>query len=107
MFSKIDLRSWYHQLRVMAEDIAKTMFRTRYGHYEFLVMSFRLTNAPTLFMNLMNRVFRPLLNRYVLVFIDDILVYSRDSEEHVKHLGIVLEILQKARLYAKFSKCEF
>ena len=107
MFSKIDLRSGYHQLRIRESDIPKTVFRTRYGHYEFLVMSFGLTNAPTAFMDLMNRVFRPYLDRFVIVFIDDILVYSRSELEHERHLGLVLQTLRQHRLYAKFSKCEF
>ena len=107
VFSKIDLRSGYHQLKVRAEDIPKTAFQTRYGHYEFLVMSFGLTNAPTLFMDLMNGVFRPYLDSFVIVFIDDILIYSRTKEEHEHHLRIVLGILKEKKLYAKFSKCEF
>ena len=107
MFSKIDLRSGYHQLRIRESDIPKTAFRTRYGHYEFLVMSFGLTNAPTAFMDLMNRVFRPYLDRFVIIFIDDILVYSRSELEHETHLGLVLQTLRQHRLYAKFNKCEF
>ena len=107
VFSKIDLRSGYHQLRIRELDIPKTAFRTRYGHYEFLVMSFELTNAPTAFMDLMNRVFRPYLDRFVIVFIDDILVYSRSELEHERHLGLVLQTLRQYQLYAKFSKCEF
>ena len=107
VFSKIDLRSGYHQLKVRAEDIPKTTFRTRYGHYEFLVMSFGLTNAPAAFMNLMNGLFRPYLDSFVIVFIDDILIYSRTKKEHEHHLRIVLGILKEKKLYAKFSKCEF
>nr|XP_016473581.1 PREDICTED: uncharacterized protein LOC107795452 [Nicotiana tabacum] len=106
-FLKIDLRSGYHQLRVKEEDVPKTTFQTRYGHYEFLVMSFGLTNAPTGFMDLMNRVFNPFLNIFVIVFIDDILVYSRSEIEHAKHLWVVLHTLRHLKLYAKFSKCEF
>ena len=106
-FSKIDLRSGYHQLRIRREDVPKIAFRTRYGHYEFLVMSFGLTNAPTAFMDLMNGVFKPFLDRFVIVFIDDILVYSRSEEEHAEHLRIVLQTLREHQLYAKFSKCEF
>ncbi|GJR54474.1 putative reverse transcriptase domain-containing protein [Tanacetum coccineum] len=106
-FSKIDLRSSYHQLKVREEDISKTAFRTRYGHYEFVVMPFGLTNAPTIFMDLMNRVCRPMLDKFVIVFIDDILVYSKSKKEHEAHLREVLETLRKERLYAKFAKCEF
>ncbi|GJS20747.1 putative nucleotidyltransferase, ribonuclease H [Tanacetum coccineum] len=106
-FSKIDLRSGYHQLRVHEDDIPKTAFRTRYGHFEFTVMPFGLTNAPTIFMDLMNRVCRSYLDKFVIVFIDDILIYSKTQEEHVEHLRLVLELLKKEKLYAKFSKCEF
>nr|GEW97333.1 retrotransposon protein, putative, Ty3-gypsy subclass [Tanacetum cinerariifolium] len=101
------LRSGYHQLRVRSEDISKTAFSTRYGHYEFLVMPFGLTNAPAVFMDLMNRVFHDYLDKSVVVFIDDILVYSKSKEEHEQHLRAVLGILQEKKLYAKFSKCEF
>ena len=94
-------------MRIRGEDIPKTAFRTRYGHYEFLVMSFGLTNAPAAFMDLMNRVFRPYLDRFVIVFIDDILVYSRSREEHEDHLRSVLQTLREHQLYSKFSKCEF
>ncbi|GJU98207.1 putative reverse transcriptase domain-containing protein [Tanacetum coccineum] len=106
-FSKIDLRSGYHQLKVREEDIPKTAFRKRYGHYEFVVMPFGLTNASAIFMDLMNRVCRPMLDKSVIVFIDDILVYSKDKKEHEAHLREVLETLRKERLYAKFAKCEF
>ena len=90
MYSKIDLRSRYHQLRVQKGDVPKNAFKTRYGHYEFLVMLFGLTNAPTAFMDLMNRVFQPYLDRFIIVFINDILVYSCSLEEHSEHLRIVL-----------------
>ncbi|GKA02857.1 putative reverse transcriptase domain-containing protein [Tanacetum coccineum] len=106
-FSKIDLRSGYHQLRVHEDDIPKTVFRTRYGHFEFTVMPFGLTNAPAVFMDLMNRVCRPYLDKFVIVFIDDILTYSKTREEHVEHLRLALGLLKKEKLYAKFSKCEF
>ncbi|GJR54827.1 putative reverse transcriptase domain-containing protein [Tanacetum coccineum] len=107
VYSKIDLRSGYHQLRVRDEDIPKTAFRTRYGHYEFQVMPFGLTNAPAVFMDLMNRVCRPYLDKFVIVFIDDILIYSKTKEEHDVHLRLILELLKKEELYAKFSKCDF
>ncbi|GKB65583.1 putative reverse transcriptase domain-containing protein [Tanacetum coccineum] len=105
--SKIDLRSGYHQLRVHEDDIPKTAFITRYGHFDFTVMPFGLTNAPAVFMNLMNRVCRPYLDKFVIVFIDDILIYSKTREEYVEHLRLVLGLLKKEKLYAKFSKCEF
>ena len=101
-FSKIDLRTGYHQLKIKPEDIPETAFRTRYGHYKFLVMSFGLTNALATFMDLMNQVFKKYFDKCVIIFIDDILVYSKTKEEHVEHLRIVLEILRKERLYAKW-----
>ncbi|WMV43384.1 hypothetical protein MTR67_036769 [Solanum verrucosum] len=106
-FSKIDLRSGYHQLRVRDSDIPKTAFRTRYGYYEFVVMSFGLTNALVAFMDLMNRVFKQYLDLFVIVFIDDILIYSRNEEEHASHLRVVLQTLKDHQLFAKFNKCEF
>jgi hypothetical protein len=107
VFSKIDLRSGYHQIKIRPCDIPKTTFSTRYGLYEFLVMSFGLTNAPTYFMHLMNSVFMMELDKSVVVFIDDILIYSKNDKEHAKHLQIVLQRLRDHKLYAKFSKCEF
>ena len=107
VFSKIDLRSGYHQLRIKDTDAHKMMFRTRYGHYEFLVMPFGLTNAPAAFMDLMNRVFRPYVDQFFVMFINDILVYSKDQENHDAHLQVVLETLRKEMLYEKLSKCEF
>ncbi|GJX19189.1 putative reverse transcriptase domain-containing protein, partial [Tanacetum coccineum] len=102
IYSKIDLRSGYHQLRVREEDV-----KTRYGHYEFQVMPFGLTNAPAVFMDLMNRVCKPYRDKFVIVFIDDILIYSKNKQEHEEHLKLILELLKKEQLYAKFSKCEF
>jgi hypothetical protein len=107
VFSKIDLRSGYHQIKIRACDIPKTAFSTRYGLYEFLVMSFGLTNAPAYFMYLMNSVFMNELDKFVVVFMDDILIYSKSKAEHAKHLRIVLQRLRDHKLYAKFSKCEF
>nr|GEX29107.1 hypothetical protein [Tanacetum cinerariifolium] len=107
VYSKIDMRSGYHQLRIKEEDISITAFRTQYGYFEFQVMPFGLTNAPVVFMDLMNRVCKPYLDKFIIVFIDDILVYSKDEEEHERHLKIILELLKKERLYAKFLKCDF
>ena len=107
VFSKIDLRSGYHQLRIREEDIPRTAFRTRYGHYEFVVMPFGLTNAPAVFMDLMHRCFQQYLDKFVVVFIDDILIYSPNREVHEEHLRIVLSILRENQLYAKLSKCDF
>nr|GEW39805.1 putative reverse transcriptase domain-containing protein [Tanacetum cinerariifolium] len=107
VYSKIDLRTGYHQLRIREEDIPITAFRSRYGHYEFRVMPFSLTNAPAVFMDLMNRVCKPYLDKFVIVFIDDILIYSKDKEEHEEHLKTILELLKREQLYAKFSKCDF
>jgi hypothetical protein len=107
VFSKIDLRSGYHQIKIRATSIPKTAFSTRYGLYEFLVMSFGLTNVPAYFMYLMNSIFMPELNMFIVVFIDDILVYSKNEEENVGHLHVVLQRLQEHRLYAKLSKCDF
>ena len=107
IFSRIGLRSRYHQMRIKDVDVHKTAFQTRYGHYEFLVMPFGLTNALAAFMDLMNRVFQPYVDQFVVVFIDDILVYSKDHESHDTHLRVVLETLRKEQLYVKLSKCEF
>jgi hypothetical protein len=107
IFSKIDLRSGYHKVRIKDEDIGKTAFRTRYGHYEFTLVPFGLTNAPVVFMCLMNGVFRNYLDKFVIVFLDDILVYSKTEEEHDQHLRMVLQVLREHQLYAKLSKCSF
>jgi hypothetical protein len=107
IFSKIDLRSGYHQLKIRAKDVPKTAFTMRYGLYEFLVMSFGLTNAPAYFMNLMNKVFMEYLDQFVVVFINDILIYSPNKETHEDHLRLVLQKLRDNQLYAKFSKCDF
>nr|GEX99170.1 putative reverse transcriptase domain-containing protein [Tanacetum cinerariifolium] len=106
IYSKIEIRSGYHQLRVREEDIPKTAFRTRYGHYEFQVTPFGLTNASAVFMDLMNRVCKLYFNTFMIVFIEDILIYSKNKEEHERHLKLILELLKKEELYAKFSKCE-
>jgi hypothetical protein len=104
VFSKIDLRSGYHQIRIKSSDVSKTAFRKRYEHYEFLVMPFGVTNAPAIFMDYINRIFQPYLDRFVIIFIDDILVYSKNPQEDAQHLRIVLDILRGKQL---FSKCEF
>ena len=107
MFSKINLRSGYHQIKIRLEDIPKIVFSTSYGLYEYLVMSFELTNAPAYFMYLMNSVFMPELDKFMVVFIDDILIYSENEEDHAEHLRVVLTRLREHKLYAKFSKREF
>jgi hypothetical protein len=107
VFSKVDLRSGYHQIKIHPKDVTKTAFSTRYGFYEYLVMSFGLTNAPAHFMYLMNSVLMPELDKFVVVFIDDILIYSKSEEEHAQHLRVILQRLRDHQLYAKFSKCAF
>ena len=107
VYFKIDLRTGYHQMRVRETDIPKTEFRTRYGHFEFTVMPFGLTNALSAFMDLMHRVFQPYLDQFVVVFVDDTLIYSQSEWEHEYHLRIVLQLLRDHQLYTKFSKCEF
>jgi hypothetical protein len=107
VFSKVDLRLGYHQIKIRPKDVPKTTFSTRYGLYEYLVMSFGLTNAPAHFMYLMNSVFMPELDKFVVVFIDDIMIYSKSEEEHVQHLRVILQRLRDHQLYAKFSKCAF
>jgi hypothetical protein len=107
VFSKIDLRSGYHQMKIRPSDIPKTAFSTRYELYEFTVMSFGLTNAPAYFMNLMHKVFMEYLDRFVVVFIDNFLIYSKSDSDHEEHLRLVLEKLRDNQLYAKYNKCEF
>jgi hypothetical protein len=107
VFSKIDLRSGYHQMKIRPSDIPKTTFSTEYGLYDFTVMSFGLTNALACFMNLMNKVFMQYLDKFIVVFIDDILNYSKNGSDHEEHLLLVLQKLRDNQLYAKFSKCEF
>jgi hypothetical protein len=107
IFSKIDLNSGYHQLRINEEDIEKTTFSTRYGHYEYIVMSFGLTNAAAAFMEAMNRMLHEYLDDFIIVFLDDILIYSKSEEEHERYLSLVLETLQKNQFYAKLKKCAF
>nr|GEU74994.1 putative reverse transcriptase domain-containing protein [Tanacetum cinerariifolium] len=107
VYSKIDLRSGYHQLRVQDEDIPKTAFKTRYGHYEFQVMLFGLTSVPAIFMDLMNRVLKQYMDKFTILFINDTLIYSKSKDEHKEHLKQVIGLLKKLELYAKFSKCEF
>jgi hypothetical protein len=107
IFSKIDLQSGYHQVRIKYEDISKTTFRTRYIHYEFMVVPFGMSNTPTVFMCLMNGVFRNYLDKFFIVFLNDVLVYSKTEEEHEQHLRMVLQVLREHQLYAKLSKCSF
>jgi hypothetical protein len=107
IFSKIDLRSGYHQVRIKEEAISKTTFKTRYGHYEFIVVPFGLSNAPNFFMCLMNGVFQEYLDKFVIVFLDEILIYSKLEEENENHLRMVLQVLRERHLYAKLSKCSF
>ena len=107
IFSKIGLRSGYHQVRIKDEDIFKTTFRTHYRHYDFVLMPFWLTNAPTYFMCLKNNVLSKYLDKFIVVFIDDVLIYSKTKEEHDEHLHIILQVLREHKLYGKFSKCDF
>ena len=107
VFSKIDLRSSYHRVRIKDEDIHKTAFRTRYGHYEFVVVPLGLTNAPATFMCLMNIVFNKYMDKFVLVFLDNILIYSKNEEEHEEHLRMTLKLLRENRLYGNLSRCDF
>ena len=105
VYSKIDLRTGYHQLRLREADVTKTTFRLQYGHFEFMVMPFRLTNVPAAFMDLMHKMFQPYLDRSIVVFMDNILIYSQSEEDHVDHLRVVLQLLRDNQLYAKFGKC--
>ena len=107
VFSKIDLRFGYHQVRIKEKDIHKTTVRTRYGHYEFVVVPFGLTNAPATFMYLMNSVFSKYLDKFVLFFLDDILIHSKNEDEHEEHLRMALQLIREHKLYAKLRKCEF
>ena len=107
IFSKIDLRSGYYQICVKPANILKTAFKTRYGHYEYSVMPFGMSNAPGAFIEYMNMIFHQYLDKFVVMFVDDILIYSKEDGEHTYHLSLVLEILQEKKLYAKLSKCEF
>jgi hypothetical protein len=107
VFSKIDLRSGYHQLRIKEGDIPKNAFRTRFGHYKFVVVPFELTNAPVVFMSVMNNIFWKYLDHFVQVFLDNILIYSKNEREHEEHLRVVLSCLRENKLYGKLSKCSF
>ena len=107
MFSKIDLHLAYHQIQVKSSDTPKTAFKTRYGHYKFLMMLFRVMNAPAIFMGYMNQIFQPFLDQFVVIFINDILIHSYTQQKHEEHLRIVLSVLQEKQLFVKLSKCEF